>query len=107
MLQSLLPLELGLLEIHPLAGAPGEATHTLAANVTIETPSPGLEVLAALCRVPHTSTGSSGAGRGRVVWQEIIQADASPCVPEIESEMLNQLNRFRSASAVIMKGGRG
>lgn len=81
-------------------------TRLLAANVTIETP-PGLEVLAALCCVSHTSTGSSGVGRGRAVWQEIIQADASPCVPEIESKMLNQLNRFRSASAVIMKGGRG
>lgn len=72
--------------------------HLLAANVTIETPSPGLL---------HTSTGFSGVGQGRAVWQEIIQADASPCVPEIESEMLNQLNRFGSASAVIMKGGRG
>lgn len=66
----------------------GEAIHLFTENVSIETPSLGLKMWIqataehAFCP-RHTSMSSLGSFHGRIVWQEIIQTNVSPCAPEI------------------------
>lgn len=66
----------------------GEAIRLFTANVSIETLSPGLKIriqaVAERAFCPqHTSASGLGSFHGKIVWQEIIQTNESPCAPEI------------------------